>query len=214
MEPRIRSVYAVVVFAVIIGIAVPAFATFTSPLSSSDIREAYIIGDHRNWQTEDFLSQYVHKFPDPNTDSYVCQIGIDTPFTQVVRHSEAAYNYHAPDAVEEFEGKALPFTVNVEIKLNADYPTVTGDAPALAQLVPPFWNDYKVELVQDHEVAAVTVRGGPIYAYGWKFSPMVTGARIQAIYNPEKISADPVTIRVVGPDGQTVETKFDLTKLR
>lgn len=209
-----RPFLSLILIAVILGIALPVLAAYSSPLSSTEIRDAYFIGDHRNSQTADFLAQYVHQFPNPNTDAYVDMIGIDTPFTEVVRHSQAALNYHAPDAVEEFENKSLPFVVTVEIALNSDYPTVTGDAPALAQLVPDFWNDYKVKLIQGQEIKPATLRGGPVYAYGWVFSPMVTGARIHAIYDPAKITADPITIEVLMPDGQKVETTFDLAALR
>lgn len=214
MPGRRNLLLVVVLCAVVVGIAVPALASFSYPLSTSAIREAYFIGDRRDSQTADFLAQYVHQFPNPNTDAYIYMIGIDTPFTQVVRHSEAALNYHAPDAVEEFEAKPLKFMVNVEIAFNSNYPTVTGDAPALAQLVPDFWNDYKVHLIQGEEVKPVSIRGGPIYAYGWEFTPLVTGARIQVIYDSEKLTADPITIEVIAPDGQKVETNFNLASLR
>jgi len=214
METRRLLPFSLAAFVIVATIAVPVFATYSSPLSSSDIRDAYFIGNHRDSQTADFLAGYVHKFENPDTDSYICKIGIDTPFTEIVKHSEVALNYHAPDAVEQFEGKPLPFSVTVEIKLNSNYPTVTGDAPALAQLVPDFWNDYKVRLIQGDEIKPRSVRGGPIYAYGWEFSPLVTGARIQAIYDPAKITADAITVQVVAPDGQRTETKFDLSELR
>jgi hypothetical protein len=214
MHTRRNVILSAAVFVVIVAIAVPVFAAFSNPLSTTAIRDAYFIGDRRDSQTKDFLAQYHHEFPNPNTDSYIYMIGIDTPFTEVVRHSEAALNYHAPDAVEEFENKSLPFVVTVQIALNSNYPTVTGDAPAVAQLVPDFWNDYKVRLIQNEEVKPVSIRGGPIYAYGWEFSPLVTGAVIQAVYDPVKLTADPIVIQVVSPDGQTVETKFDLAELR
>jgi len=214
MKTRRNAFLAVLAVSVIVAIAVPVFAAFTSPLNTTEIRDAYFIGNRRDNQTKDFLAQYAHEFPNPDTDSYIYCIGIDTPFTQVVKHSEGALNYHAPDAVEEFEGKSMPFIVTVQINLNANYPTVTGDAPALAQLVPDFWNDYKVHLAQGKEIAPTTVRGGPIYAYGWEFTPLVTGALIQAVYDPAKLTADPITIDVLSPDGQKVETSFDLATLR
>ena len=214
MPARRPLLLSLLLLVVIAGIALPVFAAFTNSLSTTAIRDAYFIGNRRDSQTADFLSQYVHQFPNLNTDAYIYMIGIDTPFTQVVKHSEAAFNYHAPDAVEEFEAKPLKFMVNVEIAFNSNYPAVTGDAPALAQLVPDFWNDYKVRLIQGEEVKPVGFRGAPMYAYGWEFTPLVTGARIQAVFDPTKLTADPITIEVISPDGQKVETIFNLASLR
>lgn len=44
--------------------------------------------------------------------------------------------------------------------------------------------------------------------------PLVTGGHLQIMYDASKIEADPITIQVVSPDGQTTETKFDLATLR
>lgn len=214
MPARRNLILAVILCAVVVGVAVPAIAAFSSPLSTTAIRDAYFIGNRRDSQTDDFLAQYVHQFSNPNTDSYIDAIEIETPFTQIVRHSEVARNYYAPDAVEEFEAKPLKFMVEVEIAFNSDYPTVTGDAPQLAQWIPDFWNDYKVHLIQDHEIMPLSVRGGPVYAYGWKHMPLVTGGHIQVIYDSEKLTADPITIDVIAPDGQKTETSFNLASLR
>jgi hypothetical protein len=216
MHTRRQLVFFVTLFAVVAGIAFPVLAAFSNPLSTTAIRDAYFIGNRRDYETRDFLAKYEREFPQPADPEaqYVARIGIDTPFTEVVKHSEAALNYHAPDAVEEFANKPLNFKVNVEVAFNSEYPTVTGDAPRLAQLIPDFWNDYKIRLSQGKEIAPVTVRGGPIYAYGWEYMPLVTGARIQAIYDPANITADPITVEVVAPDGQTVETSFNLATLR
>jgi hypothetical protein len=170
MQTR-RPLFFVVLFAVVVAIAVPVFAAFSNPLSTTAIRDAYFIGTRNDKQTKDFLAQYVRQFPQLDSGIYVSQIGIDTPFTQVVQHSELALNYHAPDAVEEFEAKPLSLIVNVDVTFTSEYPTTTGDAPQLAQWVPDFWNDFKVHLIQGQEIKPTTVRGGPVYAYGWKHMP-------------------------------------------
>lgn len=143
MQTRRPLLFPVILFAVI-AIAVPVFAAFSSPLSTTAIRDAYFIGVRNDSQTKDFLAQYVRQFPQLDSGIYVSQVGIDTPFTQVVQHSQLALNYHAPDAVEEFEAKPLSLIVNVDVTFTSEYPTTTGDAPQLAQWVPDFWNDFKV----------------------------------------------------------------------
>lgn len=215
MQTRRSLFFFVVVFAVVAAIALPVFAAFTYPLSSTAIRDAYFMGSANNARTIEFLADYNHQFPQPASGSYVQEIGIDTPFTEVIRHSQNTLNYHAPDAVEEFTNKPLPFIVHVDIVLTTTYqPIPQANSPLWSQWVPDFWNDFKVQLNQDHDLAPTSVRGGPTYTYGWEDVPLVMGAHIQAIYDANKISADPVTIDVLTPDGQKVETTFNLSRLR
>src|SRR5580658_2262942 len=212
---------AILILAVTLGTAITALA-FAYPLSSTAIREAYFLGNRNDEQTADYLSKYAHRFPMPpissisKTGPYVEEIGLETPFTQVVRHSQAAWNYHAPSAVEEFQGKPLPLRVHVDIVLTPSYspiPDTTGTN--LYQWVPDFWNDFKVKFIQDgKEIPARNTRGGPLYAYADFGTPYVTGAGIELEYDPEKIESDPVDIDVLTPDGQKIETTFDLARLR
>jgi hypothetical protein len=57
-------------------------------------------------------------------------------------------------------------------------------------------------------------RRGPFYAYGNTELPYIVGARIELDYDPTPIEAAPTTIEVLAPDGQKVETTFDLGQLR
>jgi hypothetical protein len=197
------------------GIAIRALA-LSYPLSSTAIRDAYFLGNRNDEQTGAFLAQYVHPLPQPKSGPYVYDIGIHTPFAEVVRRSARYVNFNAPDAVEEFQGKRMPFRVFVDIALTDSYqPIGPSEAPEDYQWVPDFWNDFKVSLLQDDKgIPAEQVRGGPVYSYGYDETPMVTGARIEVIYDPEKIDAKPARIVVLTPDGQTVETTFNLAKLR
>jgi hypothetical protein len=206
---------ATLTLALALGIAITA-AAFEYPLSSTAIRDAYFLGNRNDEQTADYLSKYAHRFPVPKTGPYVEEIGLETPFTQVARHSQATLNYHAPSAVEEFQGKPLPLRVHVDIVLTPSYspiPETTGPNPYL--WVPDFWNDFKVQFIQDKkEIPARNRRGGPMYAYADFGTPWVTGARIELEYDPEKIESDPVDIDVLTPDGQKIEATFDLARLR
>lgn len=210
---------AILLLAVTLATAIAAFA-FAYPLSSTAIRDAYFLGNRNDEQTADYLSKYAHHFSAPPISTigpYVQEIGLDTPFTQVARHAQATLNYHAPSAVEEFQGKPLPLRVHVDIVLTPSYspiPDTTGTN--LYQWVPDFWNDFKVKLIQDNkEIPARKIRGGPVFAYEDSGRPYyVTGAKIELEYDPEKIESDPVDIAVLTPDGQKIETTFDLARLR
>jgi hypothetical protein len=197
------------------GMAARAFA-LSYPLSSTAIRDAYFAGNRNDEQTGELLAQYVHRLPMPESGAYVEDIGIDTPFLQIARQSRLRPNYFAPDAVEEFQNKPMSFRVYVDIALTASYsPIPSSTVPEDHWWVPDFWNDFKVQLVQDgDEIPAARVIGGPIYSYGDDEIPMVTGARIVLIYNPEKIESEATRVVVLTPDGQTVETTFNLAKLQ
>jgi hypothetical protein len=206
---------AILILAVTLGTAITALA-FAYPLSSTAIRDAYFLGNRNDEQTADYLSKYAHRFPMPKSGPYVQEIGLDTPFTQVARRAQATLNYHAPSAVEEFQGKPLPLRVHVDIVLTPSYSPVPETTGAnLYQWVPDFWNDFKVHFIQDgKEIPARNTRGGPVYAYADFGTPYVTGARIELEYDPEKIESDPVDIVVLAPDGQKIEATFDLARLR
>ena len=216
MKVRTKRMAAVLVMGVaVVGFAFRVFA-LSYPLSSTAIRDAYFLGNDNNERTGEFLAQYIHRLPQPKSGAYVQEIGIDTPFTQIVWQTRGKLNYFAPDAVQDFQNKRMPFLVHVIVALTDMYsPIPPTSAPEYYQWVPDFWNDFKVQLVQDHkQIAAEQTRGGPIYSYGEGEIPMVTGAMILLLYNPEKIGANSTRIVVISPDGQTVETTFNLAKLR
>jgi len=214
-HPKLAAAVVVLAASAVAGFALRAFA-FDHPLTSTAIRDAYFLGNRNDEQTGEFLSQYIHSFPEPESGAYVQRIGIDTPFSQIIWHSRGKLNYFAPDAVEEFQNKRLPFLVHVEIALTESYsPIPPASAPEYYQWVPDFWNDFEVKVVQGKkEIPVEESRGGPIYAYGSNEIPIVTGAMIQLLYDPQKIKAEPVQVVVLTPDGRTVETTFDLAKLR
>ncbi len=197
------------------GVALRTLA-LSYPLSSTSIRDAYFMGERNDEQTGNFLAQYVHAFPMPDIGPYIEDIGITTPFSEVVQRSRVKYNFYAPDAVQEFEHKRFPFRVFVDIALTDTYqPIGPTEAPTDWQWVPDFWNDFKVKLIQDgKEIPSEQRRGGPAYGLGYKYMPIVTGARIELLYDPAKVDSAPTQIVVLCPTGQTYATTFKLAELR
>jgi hypothetical protein len=195
----------------------PALAYY-DPLSSEAIREAYFLGKRNDEQTAAFFTKYVHALPAPKSGPYVSSIGIDTLYAAIVRYVQRApISYHAEEAEQEFLGKSETFTVFVEIDFTASYPDPAQFSTYVngAVLVPDFWKDFKIQLTQDRKVEAQSVRGGPIYSdypidqYG------LVGAEVELEYDPAKIDpSTPATVDVVTPDGQDVQTTFDLAELR
>lgn len=186
------------------------------PLTSTSIRDAYFMGNRNDGQTADFLAKYVHTLPQPANGPYIPDIGIETPFSEVVQLAKTRANFNAPDAVQEFQHRRLTFRVLVDIALTDTYqPIGPTEAPQDWQWVPDFWDDFKVKLIQDEkEIPAEQVRGGPTYPLGYEDVPLVQGAHIEVLYDPAKVHAAPTRIIVVAPTGQTFETTFDLSSLR
>jgi hypothetical protein len=204
------------IFLAVAGIALRVFAV-SYPLSTTAIRNAYFIGNRNDERTAEFLSKYIHRFPEPKSGAYIREIGIDTPFSNIVKRTQGRANFYAPDAVQEFQKeRAVGLRLHVDIFLTAGYSPMPHTAsPEYSEWVPDFWNDFKVNLVQDGlDIPAERVRGGPIYSYGYDPIPLVTGARIELSYSPGKIDSEPTQVVVLTPDGQTVETTFDLARLR
>jgi hypothetical protein len=137
---------------------------------------------------------------------------------RVRRVQRASGEYHAQEAEEEFLGKPGTFGVFVQIDFTQSFPDPSQFSPhgTNAVVMPAFWQDFKIRLKQDREIEPESVEGGPSYSdvgpvdeYGF------AGAEVDLDYDPAKIDASsPLTVEVLTPDGQDVQTTFDLSQLR
>lgn len=189
--------------------AQPALA-FDYPLSPEAIREAYFLGKQNADRRQEFLRPYKHSLPVPETGPQVGLIEVQTPFTFVAEQVASRHgNYHAQEAEQEFLGKRGHFRVHVEIYFTATYPAANDTAASLGK----FWEDFTIHLKQKEEIPSLKVVGQPIYSDQTISGYM--GALIDVDYDVKKI--DPgaaTTVEVDAPDGQQVETTFDLLQLR
>lgn len=202
----------------------PALASYTYPLSSEAIRQAYFLGKRNDEQTAAFFVEYVHSLPKPKSGPQVGVIGIETPYSAIVRYVQHTPNdgYHAQEAEQDFLGKPETFGVYVEIFFTPTYPDPGQLSPHGTNNVvtPAFWENFKVRVTQDGEIEARSRKGGPIFAdYGssdqYGIGGAEVGAEIDLDYDPAKIDASsPLTVEVLTPDGQDVQTTFDLAHLR
>jgi hypothetical protein len=203
-------------FLLVFSIAFPASA-YEYPLSSEAIREAYFLGArHHDEMSATVFAEYAHPLPKPKSGPYIAWIGIETPYMFVATEEDKSSNDRAPDAVRKFLGKPQLFRVSVEIDFTPTYPN-----PATAShsrngvfLVPDFWKDFKIELMQDHEIPSQAVRAGPIYSYYSEDVTGIIGAEIELDYNPEEIQSAPIKVEVITPHGRKVKTSFDLSILK
>lgn len=220
MKSRSRWKLPILLLAITLIALQPALASYAYPLSSEAIREAYFLGKRNDEKTAAFFAAYVHAaLPMPKSGAYIAAIGIDTPYSSIVRRVERTSDeYHAQEAEEEFLGKSGTFGVWVQIDFTPSFPNPSqfSSHGTNAVVMPAFWQDFKISLKQDREVEPESVKGGPSYSdvgpldqYGF------SGAEVDLEYDPAKIDAStPATVDVVTPDGQDVQTTFDLTELR
>ena len=194
----------------------PAFA-FDDPLSSTSIRDAYMLGNRRDFKTAEFFARYKHLLPAPETGPHVAAISVETPYAQIVELGEAALNTDIQGAEEKWAGKNFPFVVRVGVDLTDTYPGPPPWNPRAPGLpLPNFERDFEIQLVQNHKkLSARSTQVYLLYSDGVTNSYQISGAIIELRFDTE--SVDPyseATIAVHTPDDQSIETSFDLGQLR
>jgi hypothetical protein len=73
---------------------------------------------------------------------------------------------------------------------------------------------FKIKVLQDHEIRTRSVHGWPLYSHTGVDTNGLLGAEVELQYDTTKIDSDSATVEVLTPDGQVIETAFDLAKLQ
>jgi len=217
MKPAARSgvVVLFLTFVIVLLIELPALA-YQYPLSSSDIRNAYLLGYAKDQNTTSFFAQYVTQLPMPETGPHVATIALKTPYAQVVELGQSAVNADVQGAEEELANTKFPLLVSVGIDLTPTYPDPPITNPASGSPVPDFEQDFSIELFQDGaKIDAQSTRVNLLYSEGVGNTYEVSGAIIVLRFDPEKVNPDnEVIVKVHTPDDQHVKATFDLGHLR
>jgi hypothetical protein len=198
------------------AIVLPTFA-YEYPLSSTSLRDAYMLGNRKDERTVEFLAQYLHELPMPETGPHVATIGVKTPYAQVVELGANVLNADIQGAERDLAGKQFPFIVRVGVDLTDTYPGPPPWNPTAPGVpMPDFGRDFKVQLVQhDKKIDVRSTQVYPLYSDAVSNISQISGAIIELQYDADKIdSYDEATVKVHTPDDQDVETIFDLGHLR
>lgn len=199
--------------AAFVGLLLPlgAFA-FRSSLQPEEIDDAYSLGQSGNQEElRDFFKQYRHDFQNraDNSDVYLQSVEFQTPYEQIVLRSEQTNGYSEFRAAEDYRANPGLVVVRVltAIKINYSGP------------IPPA-SDYGVVVSQENRIAprniSNTVTCNP-------FSPTVyPGIANCTVYTREiRLSFDAsqfepgrAMVRVELPAGQSLETSYDLSRLK
>jgi hypothetical protein len=212
---RTHPVRIALAFLLILSVALPAGA-YVYPLSSTAIRDAFMTGQRNDQQTEDFFRPYSHTLPMPPKGPHVAIVMLQTPFYQVVANTMKP-NYHSNQAERDFLGLPLDVILRVQVDYTATYPVRNENGSLLdVEPIPDFLHDFKVTLSQDKQgdVKAKLQQVSLIFTDASTDLYGVTGAILEFHFDPDKIDSDDATITVDTPDGQHVETTFNLLRLR
>jgi hypothetical protein len=193
----------------------PAVA-FDDPLSSSAIRDAYMLGNRKDFKTAEFFARYKHSLPTPESGPYVATISVETPYGQIVELGEAAMNTDIQGAEERMVGKKLPFIVRVGVDVTDDYPGPPPSNPHGPSVPPDFERDFTIQLVQkDKKISPNSTQVHLLYSDAVSNVYQISGAVIELqYYTADLDSYGDATISVQTLDGQNVETSFDLGQLQ
>jgi len=213
-----RGTKRVLALAALLGVGLGAQA-YARELGRSSIREAVFLGKNQT-RSAAFLRDYIHTLPVPEKGVHVEQIEISTPFKQVVlksRSSQGGYNPVA--AVDEVERQPPPVAVEVTLKLTPSFPAHTPyTSPVAFGAVefrdPNFWREFQIEVAQQGKLEPRGVQGRPLYSCTVEGPCWLVGAVVTLEFDPAEVASRATRVVVATPDGQRVETEFDLGKLR
>ena len=185
-----------------IGLLAPRFsAAYEHPLSSRSIWEAYLLGSRYD-EGPAFLAGYAQQLPLPNIGAHVATVEIRTPYEQVVlRALQRSVDYSPQQAEQDY--RAQPDVIVVRVRINLT-PTYSGYSRPL-----DFWRDFSIRLVQTKPVTPKKIAGTPLFSRSG-----LTGAEVELEFDTAQVTSAPARIEVLMPDGQRIDTEFDLEKLR
>jgi hypothetical protein len=200
--------------ALVLVVVLPALA-YRYPLSSSDVREAYLLGVRGDSVTADFFAKYRHDLRQSRTGPWVSDVIIETPYGQVVDLGQSDRNPDTQQAEIDLPKRSFPFIVRVGINFTDTYPSRPTDPPAARPTIPNFEKDFKVQISQKGKKIQSTSLKTILLDSGDYGNGQVTGAELQLTYDSGTVDpSEDLIIKVLTPDDQDVETTFDLSSLK
>ena len=131
-------------------LAAPAFAGYEYPVQSTEIRNAFFLGQRADNTPGEFLSKYMQRIPQQDTGQYsITEIGVLTPYAQIVQRGAKDTPGDSEVQVEtDLRAHPLPFVVQVTVVHDSIY---TGDAGLIIPQGPQ--RDFSIELKQTQTLA-------------------------------------------------------------
>ncbi|HET7258805.1 MAG TPA: hypothetical protein VFI75_03730 [Candidatus Acidoferrum sp.] len=175
-------------------------------LDSETIREAFEFGRHSDEPVGIFLSKYVRTFPTPPKGPYIGWIEVRTPYAQVVYAGKDNMSTQSEfDAVQKFDGAKLPVIVIVRV-----YRPTTNQLEPMQDSQKDTWKQFPITVSQGRPLVVSEKR---LIAYH-AAKGFARYTDLQLDFSAEQVSSGMLTVVASSPDGQHVEAKFDLSKLK
>lgn len=206
-EPRsYRWVVSLVCLALLLPVNV---FPFEYPLQPEAVEQAYSLGRTRNHEElSDFLNKYEHDFKPPAVSQivYVTSVEFQTPYDQIVLKSFHSMQYDKFKAAEDYQAGAGAVFVRVVVALRMNY---TGPVPAADSL------QVKVSQTRPIEPAETTTRTlcNPYNVAEWGSCSTYT-CEILLRFDHHQFGPGKVTVKVFLPEDKSLETQFNLDKLK
>lgn len=191
---------------------------FDYPLQPEAVEEAYSLGRTTNHEElADFLKQYEHDFQYPSDDpdhpiGYVTSVEFQTPYEQIVLKSLRSTQYSKFKAAEDYEtsGGALFVRVVVALRMNFAGPEPPEDSfqVVVSQAKP-------IEPVKSTtRVLCDPYPTSPSAAYPTGDSCTIYTREILVQFDHDQFASGKATVKVLLPQGKSLEAKYNLDKLK
>lgn len=190
-------------------------SAFNSSLQPEEVREAYYLGQTSNHEElAEFHNQYEHDFNYPSDSSvaFVTSVEFQTPYEQVVLRSLRTTQYTKFQADEDYQANPGLVIVRVMVSLKAGY---TSPAPSA--------DSFKVSVYQPKQPKPIAPRKATSKVLCDPYNPFENSTfgncvaytrEILLQFDAEQFAPGKATIKVLLPFGLSMETKYDLDKLK
>jgi hypothetical protein len=185
---------------------------FSSSLQPEEIQDAFSLGRTTNHEElADFINQYKHdfKYPPDNAVAFVQSVEFQTPYEQIVLRALQTNGYSKFQADEDYRANPRLVNVRVVVSLKASY---SGPEPPA--------ESFKVVVSQakpiEPEMVSGTVLCNP---YNWTGNSTVANCvaytrEILLQFDAAQFAPGRATVRVLLPFGKSMESKYNLDKLK
>jgi hypothetical protein len=185
---------------------------FNSSLQPEEVQGAYSLGQTTNHEDlADFINQYEHdfKYPSDNPVAYAQSVEFRTPYEQIVLRTLRTNGYSKFQADEDYRANPGLVIVRVVVALKTSY---SGPEPPA--------DSFQVVVSQASPIEPRKVTGAVLCnPYNWNDNPTVANCvaytrEILLQFDAEQFAHGRATVQVVLPFGQSMETKYNLDKLK
>ncbi len=176
-------------------------------LTSSDVRQAYFLGQRRGDQRLfEFLTSYEHRLSAPPTGPHVLSIVFSTPYHQIVERSRRALpGYSSQQAERNYHANPERIYVSATVSFPIGHVARPRE--------PRIWNEFDMRLVQSERLIRPH-QLSPELVYSFGEDGSLVGFILRAEFSTHQVGRGLARVEVITHDGKTVSVQFDLVRLK